>query len=437
MNYFIEPSKKIPVKAEIGVLVIGAGPAGFSAAVNAARQGASTMLIDQAGNVGGVSTTGMMSHWTGNTKGGFYEEILDKSSDFKSSSEPLGIDTNYRHVINTERLKTVMLQMLMEAGVNLQLYTFASEAIVENNCIKGVIVESKSGREAILAKIVIDASGDGDIAAKAGAVYNVGRETDGKMQPVTIMFKVAGVDFKTAVFPGSFENNMKIPKGMIQTLGHENIPQPAGHVLLYRSTQTGIVTCNMTNCIDIDGTKVEDLTRATYVCRCQIDIIVKFLREFVPGYENCFLITSASIIGVRETRHFIGEYTITKEDILGAKVFEDWIVANAHFNFDVHNISGSGLDKTGAQKHFSQPSGYTIPYGCFIPKIIDNLFFAGRNISGTHLAHSNYRVMPICVNMGQAIGIAAALCVKENILPRNLEVKKLQLILKSQGVNPK
>jgi len=437
MNYFIEPSKKIPINAEIDVIVIGAGPAGFSAAVTASRQGASTLLIDQAGDVGGVATTGMMSHWTGDTKGGFYEEILDRSSDFNSSSEPLEINRQYRQVINTERLKTVMLEMLMESGVKLQLYTFASEAIVENNCIKGVIVESKSGREAIFGKIVIDASGDGDIAAKAGAAYNVGREIDGKMQPVTIMFKVAGVDFKTAVFPGSFEDNIKIPKGMIQTLGHENIPQPAGHVLLYRSTQTGIVTCNMTNCIEIDGTKAEDLTRATYECRSQMHIIVKFLRDFVPGYEKCYLITSASIIGVRETRHFIGEYTITKEDILEAKVFEDWVVANAHFNFDVHNISGSGLDKTGAQKHFNQPNGYTIPYGCFIPKTVDNLFFAGRNISGTHLAHSNYRVMPICVNMGQAIGIAAALCVKENVSPRKLEVKKLQQILKMQGVNPK
>ena len=436
MKYFTEPSKKIPVKTEIDVLVIGAGPAGFSAAINAARQGATTMLIDQAGNVGGVATTGMMSHWTGNTSGGFYEELLDKSSDLSASSEPLNINRNYRQIINTEKLKTVMLQMLMEAGVNLQLYTFASEAITHNNCIKGVIVESKSGREALLAKIVIDASGDGDIAAKAGALYNVGRETDGKMQPMTIMFKVAGVDLNTAVFPGSFEDNIEIPKGMIQDLGHENIPQPAGHVLLYRSTLPGVVTCNMTNSIEVDGTKAEDLTRATYTCRIQMNIIVKFLREFVPGYENCYLITSASIIGVRETRHFIGEYTITKEDILNAKVFENWVVANAHFNFDVHNISGSGLDKTGAQKHFAQPKGYTIPYGCFIPKTIDNLFFAGRNISGTHLAHSNYRVMPICVNMGQAVGIAAALCVKENIIPRKLEVKKLQQILKDQGVSP-
>ncbi len=346
------------------------------------------------------------------------------------------MDRNYKQRINTEKLKTVMLNMLLEAGVNLQLYTFASDAIIENECIKGVIIESKSGREAIFAKIVIDASGDGDIAAKTGAPYHIGRESDGKMQPMTIMFKVAGVNFETAVFPDSFESNIEIPKGFIQTLAKENIPHPAGHVLLYQSTLPGIVTCNMTNCIEVDGTNAQDLTQATYLCRNQIDVIVNFLREYVPGYENCFLLTSASIIGVRETRHFIGEYTLNEEDILSAKVFDNWVVANAHFNFDIHNISGSGLDKTGVQYNFSQPKGYTIPYGCFIPKAIDNLFLAGRNISGTHKAHSNYRVMPICVNMGQAVGIAAALCVRNNVLPRNLEVKEIQRILIAQGVSP-
>lgn len=436
MNYYLEPAKEIPVKAEVDVLVVGAGPAGFSAAINAARQGVKTMLIEQSGDVGGVATTGLMSHWTGNTKGGFYEELLERSSDFNSKSEDLGQNGTYRQIINPERLKTVMLEMLTEAGVILQLYTFASGAIVEKDSIKGVITEGKSGREAILSKIIIDASGDGDVAHKAGAPFIKGREGDGKMQPMTLMFKVAGVDTSRAVFPGGFEDNIEIPKGFIQDLGKENIPYPAGHVLLYRTSLPGVVTCNMTNCIGVDGTKTEDLTHATYVCRSQIQYIIDFLRNNVPGFENCFHIASASSMGVRETRHFIGEYTLTKEDILEAKVFEDWVVTNAHFNFDVHNITGSGLDATGAQKQFKQSKGYTIPYGCFVPKKIDNLLLAGRNISGTHLAHSNYRVMPICANMGQAVGIAAALCAKENILPRKLEVKKIQKILLKQGVTP-
>jgi len=425
VRYYTEPARQIPIKAEVDVLVVGGGPAGFSAAVNAARQGARTMLIDQAGSVGGMATVGLMSHWTGNTKGGFYEEILERSKD---CDDP--------QIINPEKLKTVMLDMLYEAGVILQLYTFACGVIMEDNVIQGVITESKSGREAILAKIIVDASGDGDIAAKAGVPCYKGRETDGKMQPMTLMFKVAGVDMERAVLPGSFETTFEVPAGDLQTLAKRHLPHPAGHVLLYRSSLPGIITCNMTNCIDVDGTKAEDLTKAEYVCRKQIEPIVNFLRKFVPGFENCYVISSGGIVGVRETRHFEGEYTLTEDDILEARVFDDWAVTKAHFNFDIHNLTGSGLDENGVQKLFPQKKGYTIPYRCFVPKKVDNLLLAGRNISGTHKAHSNFRVMPICANMGQAVGIAAALCVKYSVKPRQLDVSKLQAVLKAQGVEP-
>lgn len=208
-----------------------------------------------------------------------------------------------------------------------------------------------------------------------------------------------------------------IPEGPIQDVGKAHLPFPAGHVLLYRSTLPGVVTCNMTNCIDIDGTDPADMTKATLICRRQMEAIVPFLREHVPGFENCWLMSSASVLGVRETRHFLGESTITKEDILNARVFDDWAVTRAHFNFDVHNLSGNGLDETGAQKHFHQAKGYTIPYGCLVPKKVENLLLAGRDICGTHMAHSNYRVMPICANMGQAAGVAASLCVKHGVAP--------------------
>ncbi|MFY9175893.1 MAG: FAD-dependent oxidoreductase [Caldicoprobacterales bacterium] len=434
MKYYTEPSKKIPIKDSVDVLVVGGGPAGFSAAVNAGRMGARTMLIEQTGDVGGVATVGLMSHWTGNTRGGFYEEILTRSCDHQNADN---VDQEFgRQIINPEKLKTVMLEMLYEANVIVQLHTFACDVILEDNKIKGVIVESKSGREAIMAKIIIDASGDGDIAAKSGVPFYKGRETDGRMQPMTLMFKVAGVDTERAVFLGSFEETCQVPAGDAQTLAKEKLPYPAGHILLYPTTLPGVVTCNMTNCIDVDGTKAEDLTRATYICRKQIDSIVDFLREYIPGYENCYVISSASMIGVRETRHFEGEYTITEEDILEARVFDDWAVTRAHFNFDVHNLSGSGLDETGMQKKFPQQKGYTIPYRCFVPKKVDNLLLAGRNISGTHMAHSNFRVMPICANMGQSVGIAAALCARDGITPRELNVKKLQDILMEQGIKP-
>ena len=420
----VEERRETPVWEQVDVLVVGSGPAGVSAAICAAREGVSVMLLEQSGNVGGIATEGLMSHWTGNTEGGFYDEILERSADA----------AQMRKVIDPERLKTILLEMLEEAGVKLLLYTFACAPVMEGNKIKGVIAENKTGRGAVLGKIVVDASGDGDIAARAGVPYYIGRETDGKMQPATIMFKVAGVDVERGVFPGGFEEHLAIPAGDIQKLGEEHLPSPAGHVLLYRSTLPGIVTCNMTNCTDIDGTKAEDLTRATVVCRKQMESIVHFLREYVPGFENCYLISSASLIGIRETRHFKGEAVITREDILEARVFDDWVVTKAHFNFDVHNMTGNGLDETGVHKNFQQKKGYTIPYGCFVPLEVDNLYLAGRNISGTHMAHSNYRVMPICANMGQAVGVAAAICVKEGTVPRELSAATVQRRLIESGV---
>jgi hypothetical protein len=163
---------------------------------------------------------------------------------------------------------------------------------------------------------------------------------------------------------------------------------------------------------------------------------VKFFNGQVPGFEKAYLIRSASRIGVRETRHFKGVETITEKDIVEAKVFDDWAVTKAHFNFDVHNLTGNGLDSTGCQLEFAQPRGYTIPYGCFVPEKVDGLLLAGRCISGTHVAHSNFRAMPICLNMGQSVGIAAALCAAKGIQPRELDVSLLQKHLRAVNVYP-
>ncbi len=422
-EYITEPEKKVPIKGNFDVIVVGGGPAGFSAAINASREGVSTLLVEKEGSVGGIATTGMMSHWTGDTRGGFYEEIIERSIDcFKDDDTVLG----EWKTINPEKLKTVFLEMVREAGVRLRLHTLACDAIMKGNEIAGILAESKSGREAFVGKIIIDATGDGDIAARAGVPFYKGRERDGKMQPATLMFKVAGVDLARAVLPGAFESNPVVPGGKIQDLGREHLPFPAGHVLLYKSTVPGTVTVNMTNAIDVDGTSADDLTGAEITCRMQMDPIVTFLREYVPGFERCHVIGAASTVGVRETRHFEGEYVLSEEDVLQARLFDDWAVRNVHFNFDIHNVMGSGLDDAGVQERFPQRRAYSIPYRCFVPKNVENLLLAGRDISGTHVAHSSYRVMPICANMGHAIGIAAALCVKGNVKPRDLNVNLLQ-----------
>ncbi len=430
MNFYKESARDIPVLYETDVLVCGSGPAGIAAALASSRAGAKTLLIESQGNVGGISTTGLMSHWTGTSGSPLYKEILMRSSCLNEG----GLCGKPTVNIDPEKLKTLYLDMLYEAGVTVLLYTFVSETIVGNGKVCGVVVENKTGRSAIKAKVTVDATGDGDVAYRAGAEFILGREDDNRMQPCTIMFKVAGVDYDRAVFPGSFETLVETEKGELQALGKSIIGHPAGHVLLYRSTLPGIVTCNMTNCTDIDGTKAEDLTRGTYICRKQMEKIVKFLREYAPGYEKCYAISSASLLGIRETRHFKGVYTLTEEDILSSKVFEDWIVRGAKFNFDIHNLDGAGLDKNGAQKYFPNIDGYTIPYRCIVPEKTDGLLLAGRCISGTHKAHSNYRVMPICVGLGEGAGYAAAIAVKENIKVRDVLAKDIQhYILESEN----
>mgnify|MGYP004469840263 CR=1 FL=1 len=420
----------IPVSAKVEVLVCGSGPAGIGAAYAAAKNGADTMIIEAQGDLGGISTTGLMSHWTGRSGSPIYAEILRRSADANEGE----FHGKIVPTIDPEKLKTVYLEMMVEKNVKILLYTFISDTIIDNGKVCGVIIENKSGRSAVLADVVIDATGDGDVAYKAGAEYILGREDDHKMQPCTIMFKVAGVDTDKAVFPGSFETLVPTEKGELQALGKSIIGHPAGHVLLYKTTLPGVVTCNMTNCIGIDGTKAEDLTKATLVCREQMGRIVKFLREYAPGYENCFIISSASLIGIRETRHFKGKYTLNEEDILSARVFDDWAVKDAYFNFDIHNIEGAGLDKNGAQHKFSQTKGYTVPYRCLVPEKTEGLLLAGRCISGTHKAHSNYRVMPICVGMGEAAGYAASIAVNKGILPSQVDVKEIQKLITDSEV---
>ena len=351
---------------EYDVVVAGSGPAGIAAAILSGRNGAKTLLVESCGRVGGVSTSGMMSHFTGTVGNHIYHETLERAAE-KNLFEP-GVKTKY---IDPELLTITYIEMLEEANVDVLLYTTFCDVIKEGNTVKGVVCHNKDGFCAFSSKVVIDATGDGDVAYKSGVPYTMGRESDGKMQPATLMFKVGGVDMERAVFASSFETLVHTEKGELQALAKEKLPAPAGHVLLYRSTIPGIVTCNMTNATGIDGTSAESLTHAEMVCRKQILAILQFLREYVPGYEKCYIVGSASLIGIRETRHFEGIKTVTEEDILQAVQYDDYVVYDAHFNFDVHNITGSGLDKTGCQHKFTQKKGYTIPYGCLVPNEID------------------------------------------------------------------
>ena len=387
------------------------------------------MILEMNGCLGGVATSGMMSNWGGCSSSKILLEIFARSRNMDLGYTWVDENNAGSSAIPHDLVMILLEEMMDEAGAKILYHTFATDAVMDGEKIVGVVVQNKSGRGFIKAKCVVDSTGDGDVAASAGVPYFKGRETDGKMQPCTIMFKIGGVDYSRAVFPRSFETLVDTEKGELQALAKELLPFPAGHVLLYQQPGPGTVCVNMTNAIGIDGTNAESLTEGIKTCRSQIMPIIRFLREYVPGYEKCWLMGSASLMGVRETRHFEGVESLQPDDILEARYFENWVVRRAFFNFDVHNITGSGLDETGVQKHFTQNRGYTIPYRCLLPENKENLLLCGRNISGTHIAHSNFRAMPICAGIGEAAGVAAAIAVKENCLLTDIDASSIRKII--------
>ena len=416
----------MPCVADIDVLVCGGGPAGIGAALCASREGASVMIVEMGGCLGGIATAGMMSHWGGESSSKVIWELFVRSREMDLGYSWIDENNPGENSIPHDIQMIVLEEMMREEGIKILYYSMVCDAVTENERIVGVTVQNKSGKGFIRAKCVIDATGDGDVAASAGVPFVKGRESDGKMQPCTLMFKIGGVDYDRAVFPHSFETTVETDKGELQALGNKLLPFPAGHVLLYRQPEPGTVCVNMTNARGIDGTDAESVTQGMMTCRSQIMPIIRFLREYAPGYEKCWLMSSASLLGIRETRHFEGIESLSAEDILEAKYHDNWIVRRAYFNFDVHNLTGSSLDKTGIQKEWKQTGTYTIPYGCLLPKNVEGLLLSGRNISGSHLAHSNFRIMSVCIALGEAAGVAAALSIKQGKRLRDIDVKDIQ-----------
>ena len=260
----------------------------------------------------------------------------------------------------------------------------------------------------IKSTIFIDCTGNGDIAALCGVPFEKGRE-DGLMQPMTVLFMVGGVDQSRALFADVGTPELK--GKMQEYLADGRVSFPVGLLILIEALEPGVAFVNMTNVINADGTNVFDQTRAEIEARHQIPQIVRFLRENVPGYENCYTIASAAYAGVRESRRINGSYTLSADDIQQGIEFNDWLVEGVTYEFGIHNPNGKVETAKGRPKETNLP--YTIPYGCFTPAGMKNLLVAGRCISGDHYALSSYRVMPICYAMGEGVGTCAAVAFRD------------------------
>lgn len=403
-------TKHIPVVKEVDVVVAGGGPAGVAAAIASARQGARTLLLERHGFLGGMGTAALvnpfMSYFSGRKQlvQGIFQEMVDR---LKARSAYGG--SGHAWSFDPEELKFTLNEMCLESGVQLQFHTFVVDSIVENETVTGIITESKSGRQMIRSKVYIDCTGDGDLAARSGAEFKIGRESDGKCQPASIMFRMGNVNTDKKAREYAVANEPRLPQG---------------RVLFFKMPRDGEVVVNMTRVVDLDATNVDELSRAEIEGRAQVKEIVDYLKQNVEGFENSYLIETGPQIGIRESRRIMGEYLLTADDVLNCSKFDD-VIARCSYMIDIHNPTGQGTEKARLPKG----DWYEIPYRCLLPKGFTNLMAAGRCISSTHEAHSSLRIQATCYAMGQAAGTAAAIAVKTDTLPKDIQVKSLQKIL--------
>src|ERR671914_645498 len=449
------PPRQALLAAETDVLVVGGGPAGIGAAVAAADAGARVVLAERYGFLGGNATAALvmplMSFHTQRPRrekkgattllptdhgpgepvvAGVLRRLLERLVSAGGAIAP-SLATGYVVPFDPEWFKLIALELLDEAGVQFLFHAFASGVLPGN---EGVVFETKSGPLAIRARVIVDCTGDGDVAVQAGAPCEIGR-ADGLVQPMTLMFRIA--EFERALFESYVKDNPKQWRGVhgLWDLVREAtqagvLKLPREDILFFATPHEGEVSVNSTRVTRVLGTDVWDLSYAEWMSRRQMRQIAEFLRRYVPGFERSYVMQSGVNVGVRETRRIIGDYQLTADDVLSARKFEDAIARGA-YPVDIHNPTGTGT----VLKRLPPGEAYDIPLRCLMPQDAEGLVVAGRCISGTHEAHSSYRVMPIVMATGQAAGVTAALAARQDVRPRELAAREIQHELLRQGAS--
>jgi FAD dependent oxidoreductase len=449
---------QIPIVDRVDVVVAGGGVAGLSAAIGSGRTGAKTLLIEGQGFIGGIATASLMTLWTIPSPfvNGIAREIYEGL--YRGKGAVLGKSVPF----HPEAFKVLSLRMLHEASVKLLFYTWVVDAIKEGNRVVGLVVENKSGRQAILANCIVDTTGDADVIARSGAPWVKGRETDSKMRPVTLMFRMENVDIdKISEYrdqqPGEFSpdpghNALDKDTGLVRLDGFFTLTEAARtrgeidkncHYLrlhgIVRSGR-GVITINSTRIYNVDGTSTEDLTQSYLEGERQIQQLVNFLQKHVPGFEESSLLDSAPSLGVRETRRIRGEYVLSEDEIATPIVFPDAIArvyGHVPTGVEIHSPDAGegGANDPYVRGLKLEMREFFVPYRSLVPLQVDGLLVGGRCISVTHEADSSTRTQPVCMATGQAAGIAAGIGAQRGVQPRQLNVHLIQQELLRQGVD--
>ena len=455
-------------RSNVDVLVVGAGMAGVCAAVAAARGGARTVLTDRYAFLGGNATAGLLGNFLTfhNMKGeqicnGIPQEIVDELIRLGGAFPEGHLHNAYGNSYSVtpqdgEVLKLVNQKLCLEAGVDLVLHTYPLGPVMDGDRVAGARIVNKSGESEIRAQIVIDASGDADIAAQAGAPFHLGDE-EGKMMSISLFSRMGNVDldrhlqhvkanpmnFMLGEDPYIGKSREEIAAGLRT---HKDYPLVTGYYESVKLAQSrgefhpnrqrvvfsitnipGVVTINSTSMLGYSGIDNDDLNQVAIEGREQVFKVRDFYRKYAPGFEECYVMDSASAIGVRETRRIIGEETLTTEDCVEARKGPRDIGQGAYC-LDVHQPTG-----VIEHKHIRDGESYGIPYGIMLPQKIENCLVAGRPVSSDRFANGSVRNQAHIMTIGQAAGTAAAMCAERRTTPRELPVEPLREKLRQDG----
>jgi ribulose 1,5-bisphosphate synthetase/thiazole synthase len=461
----------LPAAASVDVLVVGGGPAGCAAAIAAAREGAQTLLVEQFGFLGGMGTAGLVPAWCPFTDGqrcitcGVGFEILEE---MKAGMPHIKHDHYDWVPIDAELLKTVYERRVDEAGARILYLTHFVDAVcglvrgrggeqvgpradghtarpsyisASPLHLAGAIIHNKTGLQRIDARVIVDCTGDADVAAAAGCEFEKGDPASGEMQPCTMCFILAGVD-NSVLQPwlwadGARNLLLKPAIAAAKAAGDLNIIEEAANVA-YQSEST--IGFNFSHVFDVDATDAEQLSNAMIEGRRLIRHLTNFVRKYLPGCANAYLVHSGVQIGVRETRRIIGDYVLTLADYLARRSFDDEIARNAYY-IDIHlskreweRNMGRQIDWESEIHRYKPGESHGVPYRCLIPRTTDNLLVAGRSISTDRAVQGSTRVMPTCLATGEAAGCAAALAAQRHDGDvRALDVRRLRTLLRQRG----
>ena len=415
----------LPVLGEYDVIVCGGGPAGIGAAIAAGRGGARTLLIERLSYVGGIGTGTGINTWCDTQGGSIFDELEERIAGLGKARrhfDPKGhLYRKGRVSLHGETVKAVALRMMKEAGAEVIFGTTAAGARVENGHIRGVIAANKGGLSLAKARVVIDATADADIAASAGAEFLIGDPEDGRLMHVNFMFKLGGMDGER------FKREKPSDEAIIELIrdAHRNgelhapkgVFRPGPECFPYHMPEKALVL----NYWEIEKVDASDpLAVSATLAECQVIAleVVEFCRKNLPGYEQCEIARIWDVLGTRESRRIIGRYTLTREDVLAGRKFEDG-VAQACFFIDFHDSPPGRTIPYDIEfkKQNTPPEGdwYEIPYRCLLPEKVSGLLVAGRCISADRSAIASLRVMPTCMYLGQAAGTAAAMATAQGI----------------------